>query len=54
MALVFEWDAGKEKTNLAKHGVEFDEAKTVFGDPLLLTYPDDQYSDAEDRFISIG
>ncbi len=54
MQLVFEWDDSKAKGNLTKHGVTFDEAKTIFGDPLVLTFPDDKHSDTEDRFISIG
>lgn len=37
-----------------KHGISFEEAKTVFNDPLLLTYPDDFHSRTEERFISIG
>jgi len=54
MNLVFEWDARKARTNLQKHSVSFEEAKTVFNDPLLLTYPDDCHSETEDRYISIG
>ena len=50
----FEWDAGKAASNLAKHGVSFAEAMTVFGDPLELTIPDPVHSDAESRFVSIG
>lgn len=54
MNLVFEWDEKKARTNVQKHRVGFDEARTVFGDPQLLTYPDDCHSEAEDRCISIG
>ena len=54
MYLVFEWDDRKAKVNQAKHGVTFDEAKTIFGDPHALTFPDDDHADTEDRFISIG
>ena len=50
----FEWDASKAASNLAKHGVSFAEAMTVFGDPLELTIPDPVHSDAESRFVSIG
>jgi uncharacterized protein len=39
---------------LAKHGVSFDEAATVFGDPLALTYFDPDHSDDEDRFLTFG
>ena len=50
----FEWDADKAASNLAKHGVSFDEAATVFGDPLAMTYFDPDHSDDEDRFITFG
>ena len=54
MEFIFEWDADKAKSNLGKHGVSFEEAKTVFSDPLLLTYPDDFHSATEERLLSIG
>lgn len=54
MKLIFEWDSNKAETNLQKHDVGFDEAKTIFNDPLLLSYPDELHSDEEERFISIG
>ena len=54
MKLIFEWDAKKANANIRKHRVPFDEAKTIFDDPLLVTYPDDFHSDHEDRYISIG
>ena len=44
----------RQKATFAKHGIHFDEAKTVFRDPALLTYPDDFHSDTEDRMIGIG
>ena len=50
----FEWDSGKAERNLAKHGVSFPEAATVFGDPLSMTYPDPDHSVREQRFITIG
>ena len=50
----FEWDRGKAKSNLSKHGVSFEEAATVFGDPLSLTISDPGHSDKEDRFVTIG
>lgn len=40
--------------NLAKHKVRFEEAQTIFADPLLVTFPDDFHSRMEERFISIG
>jgi len=54
MDLRFEWDEAKAAANLDKHGISFDEAQTVFGDPYAITVFDDQHSDAEDRFIDIG
>lgn len=54
MALVFEWDQNKAKSNLAKHGVLFDEASTVFKDKLSITIGDPIHSDDEDRFVVIG
>ena len=54
MPLNFEWDENKAKSNLAKHGVSFAEATTVFGDPLSLTIPDPAHSQTEVRFIIIG
>ncbi len=52
--LSFEFDAPKAAGNLKKHGVSFNEAATVFADPLASTLPDDQHSDEEERFITIG
>jgi hypothetical protein len=54
MSLFFEWDENKAQSNLEKHGVSFEEAATVLGDPMSLTIPDPQHSEAEDRFISMG
>jgi uncharacterized DUF497 family protein len=50
----FVWDQKKASKNLAKHLVSFEEATTVFGDPLSDTYPDPAHSDTEQRFIIIG
>jgi len=49
----FEWDPKKAIRNLAKHGVAFDEASTVFGDPLAGTIPDQRHS-AEEQLVTIG
>jgi|SRR5882672_10714544 len=54
MALIFEWDDEKAKKNQRKHKVDFEEAKAVFGDPLLVTFPDEYHSDEEQRLLSIG
>jgi uncharacterized DUF497 family protein len=50
----FEWDAAKEKTNLRKHGISFEEARTVFYDEHAVRYFDPDHSGAEDRFILLG
>jgi uncharacterized protein len=50
----FEWDAEKAANNLLKHGVSFQEAGTVFGDPLAITYFDPDHSDDEDRYLTFG
>ena len=52
--MIFEWDAQKAAINLKKHGVSFQEAKTVFGDRLSLTVADPEHSESEYRFIDIG
>jgi uncharacterized DUF497 family protein len=54
MALTFEWDLPKAARNLAKHGVAFEEAVTVFADPLGSMVSDPRHSVAEDRFILFG
>ncbi|MEM8641363.1 MAG: BrnT family toxin [Cyanobacteria bacterium P01_G01_bin.54] len=50
----FEFNANKAATNLKKHGVSFEEAVTVFGDPLALTIEDPAHSFGERRFITMG
>ena len=50
----FEWDSEKERENIKKHGVSFQEATTVFGDPLAATIPDPDHSHGEERFITAG
>ena len=52
--LTFEWDANKAGSNLVKHGVSFEEAATVFGDPVSITIPDPAHSKTETRFIILG
>ena len=54
MPVNFQWDEYKARTNLAKHGVSFEEAATAFGDPLSLTIPDPAHSQVEDRWITLG
>ena len=54
MDLQFEWDASKAKANLKKHGVAFEEALTVFADPLGRIFDDPDHSSEERREIIIG
>jgi len=54
MGLTFEWDKRKAAGNGRKHGVTFEEATTVFGDPLSLTVADPLSSRGEHRFVIIG
>jgi uncharacterized DUF497 family protein len=50
----FIWDLHKAEINFSKHSVSFEDAATVFGDPLSNTYPDPDHSLSEQRFIIIG
>lgn len=50
----FEWDKGKAESNLIKHGVSFDDAQTVFKDPLYIDFYDPDHSEDEDRYLIIG
>ena len=52
--LRFEWDKRKEKANVKKHGISFDEARTVFFDENAIQFFDPDHSDDEDRFILLG
>ncbi|MGZ8842307.1 MAG: BrnT family toxin [Pyrinomonadaceae bacterium] len=50
----FEWDSRKARSNLRKHGVTFEEAASVFDDPLATYYGDPDHSIAERRYLAIG
>ena len=50
----FEWDKTKAARNLVKHGVDFSEAASIFGDALSRTFADPDHSDDEERSITIG
>ncbi len=50
----FEWNQQKAEINFQKHGVSFDEASTVFGDALSLTFPGVEHSIQEERYLIIG
>ncbi|MGH7563042.1 MAG: BrnT family toxin [Gemmatimonadota bacterium] len=54
MSYEFEWDPAKADKNLRKHGVSFDEASTVFGDPLNLLMLDLDHSESEQRYLLLG
>jgi len=50
----FDWDPNKARSNLAKHGVSFRLAASVFRDPLALTIFDSEHSEQEDRWVTLG
>ncbi len=50
----FEWDQEKAASNLEKHGVSFEEASSIFGDPLGTTVRDESHSLDEPRFLTTG
>ena len=52
--MIYEWDPKKAKANQRKHRVSFEEAATVFLDPLAVTYPDPDHSRDEIREITVG
>jgi Uncharacterized protein conserved in bacteria len=54
MGYIFEWDPKKAESNAIKHGAAFDEASTVFGDPLSVVMPDPDHSHGEERFLLLG
>jgi uncharacterized DUF497 family protein len=54
MSLTFEWDQNKSEKNVKKHGITFDEAKSVFNDPFAITIDDPDHSNDEYRYIDIG
>lgn len=52
--VIYEWDENKNQANIKKHGVSFEEAKTVFEDKESILFNDESHSDAEERFLLIG
>lgn len=50
----FEWDPVKARTNRKKHGVSFEQAATVFRDPRALSIFDEEHSEDEDRWLTLG
>jgi uncharacterized DUF497 family protein len=53
-SITFSWDENKAASNLIKHSVSFEEAKTVFDDDNARLIPDPDHSDQEERFILLG
>ena len=54
MSHSFEWDPEKAKRNIRKHQVDFEEASSVFDDPMFITVIDEEHSGDEERYITIG
>ncbi len=54
MGYTFEWDQAKADQNVRKHGVTFEEASTVLGDPLALLMLDPDHSRSEERYLVLG
>jgi len=52
--LTFAWSEAKNRANQGKHGVSFEEARTVFYDPHAVEFYDDEHSEWEDRFLMLG
>lgn len=52
--MAYEWHPPKAASNIVKHGVSFEEAQTVFDDPMQLHFPDHGHSIGEARFLCIG
>lgn len=50
----FEWDIRKAKSNVRKHNVTFERATTIFRDPNLLSIPDEEHSESEERWLTMG
>lgn len=54
MTTGFEWDEAQARSNLRRHGVSFEDAVTVFDDPMAVTRDDPDHSEDERRFVTIG
>jgi uncharacterized DUF497 family protein len=52
--IVFEWDENKNRSNIKKHGISFEEAQTVFYDENATEFFDEDHSEKEERFILLG
>lgn len=51
---LFDWDDNKNKKNITKHGISFEEASSVFLDERALLFDDPEHSEEEDRFLILG
>jgi len=54
MSIKFDWDPGKARRNFRKHGIDFNEATTVFADTLSITILDPDHSEDEERWVTMG
>jgi uncharacterized DUF497 family protein len=54
MKVKYEWDNDKNELNFKKHGISFEEAQTVWADPMSQEFYDDEHSDGEERYFRIG
>ncbi len=54
MHIEFDWDPAKAASNVAKHGIAFEEAMTVFRDPLARSIPDPDHGADEERWVTLG
>jgi uncharacterized protein len=52
--MAFDWDENKAERNLSKHGISFEEAKTVFEDPFYVDFYDPDHSEKEERYLIFG
>ena len=52
--MLFEWDPNKNEINKKKHGISFEEARTVFYDEYAILFDDPDHSEEEDRFLILG
>ncbi len=54
MRFDFEWDSRKAKSNINKHQISFERATTIFRDPNILSIPDEDHSESEERWLTMG
>ena len=52
--MIFEWDENKNRINQRKHGISFEDVKSVFMDEYAILFDDPDHSESEDRFLIIG